>query len=185
MLPVGVYLMIMVFVAIVVWLMFGYNRLVRLRNRTQNAWAQVEVQLNRRYDLVPNLLETVKGYAEHEASTLDAVVTARSAARAATTVDRQASAEGDLTGALRHLFALAEAYPALRASDSFTTLQHQLADVEGDIAVARQIYNDTTLTYNNAVESIPTNLVAMLTGFQTGMFFETSDEGRSVPEVDF
>lgn len=174
-----------VLAAIALWLVLGYNRLVRLRNRTQNAWSQVDVQLKRRYDLIPNLVETVKGYATHEQSTFQAVVEARSAAQAATTVGDQAAAESMLTGALRQLFALAEAYPDLKASDNFRTLQTQLADVEGDITVARQIYNDTTLTYNNAVETIPTNIIASLTGFQRGEFFEVEDEGRSVPKVEF
>lgn len=179
------YIIILVVVVIVVWLVFSYNRLVRYRNRTQNAWSQVDVQLNRRYDLVPNLVETVKGYATHEASTLDAVVTARNAAQGAVGVSDQSAAEGALTGALRQLFALAEDYPTLEASDNFRTLQEQLADIEGDIAIARQIYNDTTLTYNNAVDTIPSNLVAKLTGFQSGVYFEVPDEGRSAPRVEF
>lgn len=174
-----------VLAAIALWLVLGYNRLVRLRNRTQNAWSQVDVQLKRRYDLIPNLVETVKGYATHEQTTFQAVVEARNTAQAAKTVGDQAAAESMLTGALRQLFALAEAYPDLKASDNFRTLQTQLADVEGDITVARQIYNDTTLTYNNAVETIPTNLIASLTGFQRGEFFEVEDEGRSVPKVEF
>lgn len=149
-----------------------------------NAWSQVDVQLKRRYDLVPNLVETVKGYASHEASTLDAVIQARNAAQAAGGVGAQATAEGALTGALRQLFALAEAYPDLKASDNYRTLQTQLDDIEGDIAVARQIYNDTTLTYNNAVETIPTNIIASLASFDGGAFFEIEDEGRSVPRVD-
>jgi LemA protein len=176
---------VVVLAAIALWLVLGYNRLVRLRNRTQNAWSQVDVQLKRRYDLVPNLVETVKGYATHEQSTFQAVVEARNAAQAATTVGGQAAAESMLTGALRQLFALAEAYPDLKASDNFRHLQTQLAEVEGDITVARQIYNDTTLTYNNAVETIPTNIIASLTGFQRGEFFEVEDEGRSVPKVEF
>jgi LemA protein len=158
---------------------------VRLRNRSQNAWSQVDVQLKRRYDLVPNLVETVKGYAAHESSTLNAVIEARNVAVGAGSIEGQAEAEGMLTGALKSLFALAESYPDLKASDNFRTLQAQLADVEGDITVARQIYNDTMLTYNNAVETIPNNLVAMLTGFQRGEFFEVEDEGRSVPKVQF
>jgi LemA protein len=182
---VPVIITIAVLAAIALWLVLGYNRLVRLRNRTQNAWSQVDVQLKRRYDLVPNLVETVKGYATHEQATFQAVVEARSTAQAASTVEEQAAAENMLTGALRRLFALAEAYPDLRASDNFRTLQTQLADIEGDITVARQIYNDATLTYNNAVETIPTNIIASLTGFQRGEFFEIEDEGRSVPKVEF
>jgi len=171
--------------AVALWLVLGYNKLVRLRNRVQSGWSQVDVQLKRRYDLVPNLVETVKGYAAHEQSTFLAVVEARNAAQGASTVGGQAAAENVLTGALRQLFAIAESYPDLEASEGFRTLQTQLADVEGDITVARQIFNDTTLTYNNAVETIPTNLVARLTGFSRSEFFEVEDEGRSVPKVQF
>lgn len=178
-------LLIVLVAALVLWFIFGYNRLVRLRNRTQNGWAQVDVQLKRRYDLVPNLVETVKGYATHEQATFDAVVKARSAAQSATSIPEQGQAENMLTGALRQLFALAENYPELRASDNFTHLQAQLADIEGDIGVARQMYNDTMLTYNNAVETIPTNIVANIAGFDRGAFFEVEEEGRSVPRVQF
>jgi LemA protein len=175
---------IVVVALVAVWVIGTYNRLVRSRNRVRNAWSHVDVQLKRRYDLVPNLVETVKGYAAHEASTLNAVIEARNAAQAAGSVDAQAAAEGGLTGALRHLFALAEAYPDLKASGNYRTLQTQLDEIEGDIAIARQIYNDTTLTYNNIVETIPTNLVAQLSNFASGAFFEVEDEGRSVPRVD-
>ncbi len=183
--PVGIVITVAVLLVLVAaWFVMTYNRLVRLRNRTRNAWSQVDVQLKRRYDLVPNLVETVRGYADHEASTLQAVVEARNVAQAATTINEQASAESVLTGALRQLFALAEDYPDLRASDNYRTLQSQLDDIEGDIAIARQIYNDTTLTYNNAVETIPTTVVAQLSGFDSGVFFEVEAEGRSVPRVD-
>lgn len=183
--PVGIVITVVVLLVLVAaWFIMAYNRLVRLRNRMRNAWSQVDVQLKRRYDLVPNLVETVRGYADHEASTLQAVVEARNAAQGATTVDAQASAESVLTSALRQLFALAEDYPDLRASDNYRTLQSQLDDIEGDIAIARQIYNDTTLTYNNAVETIPTTVVAQLSGFESGVFFEVEAEGRSVPKVD-
>ncbi len=180
-----VIIVIAIIVIVALLVILTYNKLVRLRNRTQNAWSQVDVQLKRRYDLVPNLVETVKGYAGHEQTTLEAVVEARNAAVAAGSVGDQTNAENMLTGALRQLFALAESYPDLKASDNFRTLQTQLADIEGDITVARQIYNDTTLTYNNAVETIPTNLVAAITGFERGIFFEVEDEGRSVPKVQF
>lgn len=164
---------------------FIYNRLVRLRNRTENAWAQVDVQLRRRYDLIPNLVETVRGYAEHEQETFDAVVRARSAAQSAQGVEEQAQAENILTGALRQLFALAEAYPQLRATENFQSLQADLADTENKIAVSRQIYNDATLTYNNAVQTVPTNLVAAMTGFSVKPYFEVEDDARSAPRVEF
>jgi LemA protein len=181
----AVIIIVLVLAVVAVWLIFGYNGLVRSRNRMQNAWSQVDVQLKRRHDLVPNLVETVKGYADHEATTLEAVIDARNTAVAAGSVADQAGAEDMLTGALKRLFALAEDYPDLRASDNFQTLQSQLAEIEGDITVARQIYNDTVLTHNNGVETIPTNIVANLTGFERGAFFEIDDDGRSVPRVEF
>ncbi|HEX9977108.1 MAG TPA: LemA family protein [Acidimicrobiia bacterium] len=162
-----------------------YNRLVRLRNRTDNAWAQVDVQLKRRYDLIPNLVETVKGYAAHERQTFEEVVKARSAAQDAKGVEEQGKAENMLTGALRKLFALAEAYPQLQASEGFRQLQAQLAETEDKIGVSRQIYNDTTLTFNNAVQTVPTNIVARLFGFSTRVYFEVADDVRSAPKVQF
>lgn len=162
-----------------------YNRLVRLRNRTDNAWAQVDVQLKRRYDLIPNLIETVKGYAAHEAGTFQAVVEARNAAQQAHGVEDQAVAENILTGALRKLFALAEAYPELRASENFQSLQVQLGETEDKIAIARQIYNDSTLSLNNAVQTVPSNLVASIAGFAVRAYFEVEGDERSVPRVEF
>jgi len=156
-----------------------------LRNRTDNAWAQVDVQLRRRYDLIPNLVETVKGYASHERETFEAVIAARNAAQAATTVEDQASAENFLTGMLRQVFALAEDYPELRASENFQSLQTQLDETENRIAVARQIYNDTTLTYNNSVQTVPSSLVASISGFETREYFETDDGTRDAPRVEF
>ena len=162
-----------------------YNRLVRLRNRTDNAWAQVDVQLKRRYDLIPNLVETVKGYASHERTTFEEVTRARAAAQEATGIADQAAAENVLTGALRRLFALAEAYPELRASENFQQLQGELAETENKISVSRQIYNDTTLTYNNAVQTVPSNLVAGMFGFRIREYFEVEGDARTAPEVRF
>ena len=139
-----------------------YNRLVRQRNRTDNSWSQVDVQLQRRYALIPNLVESVKGYAAHEQETFEQVVKARSAAQAAGSVEAQAEAENFLTAALRQLFALSESYPELRASENFQSLQADLADTENRIAVARQIYNDSVLTFNNTVQTVPSNVVARL-----------------------
>jgi len=181
------WLLIVLFIVLVVlaWVLVTYNGLVRLRNRTENSWAQVDVQLKKRYDLVPNIVEAVRGYAAHEKSTFESVVQARNAAQSATSVPEQAAAEGMLTTALRQVFALAENYPQLRASEGFQTLQAQLADIEGDIAVSRQIYNDTILTYNNKVETVPSNLIASATGFERRAFFEIDSDGRSVPKVEF
>ena len=162
-----------------------YNRLVRLRNRTDNAWSQVDVQLKRRYDLIPNIVETVKGYAAHERQTFEDVVKARGAAQDATTVEQQAEAENMLTGALRRLFALAEAYPELRASENFQRLQQELGETEDRISVSRQIYNDSTLTYNNAVQTVPSNLIAGMFRFRARAYFEIEDDARSAPEVSF
>jgi LemA protein len=173
---------VVVLVLIVVGL---YNGLVGARNRVDNAWSQVDVQLKRRYDLIPNLVETVKGYAAHEQQTFERVIAARNAAQSATTPAEQAEAENILTGALRQLFALAEAYPELRASENFQRLQTELAETENKIAVSRQIYNDTVLTYNNKVQQVPTNIVASMFGFDAREFFEAGDEAEEAPAVEF
>ena len=163
-----------------------YNRLVRLRNRCENAWAQVDVQLRRRYDLIPNLVEAVKGYAAHERGTFEEVTKARTAAQQAQGVQEQAQAENLLTQAIGRLFAVAEAYPELRASENFQQLQAQLADTEDKIRVARQVYNDTVLTFNNAIQVFPAVLIAGPFGFIRREFFEIEDAAdREVPQVSF
>jgi len=178
-------IIVIILAVLVVIFVVIYNGLVQARNRVDNAWAQVDVQLKRRYDLIPNLVETVKGYASHERETFERVTQARSAAQSATGPAEQAQAEGFLTQALRQLFAVAEAYPELRASENFQNLQNELAETENRIAVSRQIYNDTVLTYNNRVQQIPTNIVAGMTGFKTREFFEAGPEAVEVPTVDF
>jgi LemA protein len=163
-----------------------YNRLVRLRNRAENSWAQVDVQLRKRYDLVPNLVETVKGYASHERATFEEVTRARTAAQQARTVPEQAEAENVLTAAIGRLFAVAEAYPELRASEGFQQLQAELSDIEQNIAVARQIYNDAVLSYDNALETIPTNVVAGMFNFEPRPYFEVEERSaREAPRVRF
>ena len=162
-----------------------YNGLVRDRNRVDNAWGQVDVQLQRRYDLIPNLVETVKGYATHERETFENVTKARSGAQAAQGPADQAQAENFLTQALRQLFAVAEDYPELRATENFQSLQEDLEETENKIAVSRQIYNDTVLTYNNKVQQIPTNIVAAMTGFSAREFFDAGDEAQEAPKVEF
>jgi LemA protein len=162
-----------------------YNRLVRLRNRAENSWAQVDVQLRRRYDLIPNLVEAVKGYAAHERGTFEEVTQARTAAQQAKGVAEQAEAENVLTAAIGRLFAVAEAYPQLRATENFQQLQTQLAEVEQKIAVARQVYNDTVLSYDNALETVPTNIIASLFGFRPQAYFETEGAAREAPAVQF
>ena len=162
-----------------------YNRLVRLRNRTENAWAQVDVQLQRRHDLIPNLVETVKGYASHERATFEEVTKARTAAQQAEGVEEQAQAENMLTAALGRLFAVAEAYPELRATENFQQLQTQLAEVEQRIAISRQVYNDTVLTYDNALETVPTNVIGGLFNFHPRAYFEAEGVTREAPAVQF
>jgi LemA protein len=180
-------IVIVVLVALVaLFLVVMYNRLVRLRNRAENSWAQVDVQLRRRYDLIPNLVESVKGYAAHERATFEEVTQARTAAQQAKTVPEQAQAENVLTAAIGRLFAVAEAYPELRATENFQQLQAQLTEAEQKIAVARQIYNDTVLAYDNALESVPTNVVAGMFNFEPRPYFELEDAAaREAPRVQF
>ena len=176
---------LIIIVVLLVLGVFIYNRLVQSRNRVDNAWGQIEVQLKRRYDLIPNLVETVKGYASHEKETFERVIEARSQAQAASTPGDQAQAENFLTGALRQLFALAEAYPDLKASTNFSQLQAELSETENKISISRQIYNDTVLTYNNQVQMVPSNIVASLTGFTTREFFDAPDVADEPPRVEF
>ncbi len=160
-----------------------YNRLVRLRNRVDNAWSQVDVQLRRRYDLIPNLVATVKAYAAHESEALGAVVAARDSARSAATVEEQSRSESALSGAIGNLWAVAEAYPELRSVERFAELQEELAETEDKISVSRHIYNDTTLNYNDAIATIPSNLVARLAGFSARDYFRAEERSRHAPGV--
>jgi LemA protein len=163
-----------------------YNRLVQQRNRVDNAWAQVEVQLKRRWDLIPNLVETVKGYAAHERGTFEAVTQARANAQKASNPAEAAQAEGILGAALGRLFAVAEAYPELQADENFRQLQTELSETENRVAVSRQVYNDTVLTYNNTVQTFPGLVLAGPFGFSIREFFEVEDEAqRDAPAVDF
>ena len=163
-----------------------YNRFVRLRNRVDNAWAQIEVQLKRRWDLIPNLVETVKGYAAHERETFQNVTEARAAAQQAQTPAESAQAEGVLSQALGRLFAVAEAYPELQADENFRQLQTEVAETENRIAVSRQVYNDTVLTFNNAIQTVPGVFFAGFFGFSKREFFDVEDEAqREPPRVSF
>ncbi|MEK7194991.1 MAG: LemA family protein [Patescibacteria group bacterium] len=166
---------------IVLGLVFIYNGLVLAKNRVKESWSDIDVQLKRRYDLIPNLVETVKGYAEHEKGTLDAVISARAKAMGAQTVAEHAQAENMLTGALKSIFALSEAYPQLRAVESFTKLQEELSDTENKIQAARRFYNSNVLILNTKVETVPTNIVAGLFGFKKEEFFQLSDEAQREP----
>jgi len=174
-------------VLVIVWLIGIYNGLVRLRNGVRNAWSQIDVQLKRRYELIPNLVETVKGYAGHERETLEAVIAARQQAINVTdSVAEQAKAENMLSQTLRSLFAVAEAYPDLKANQNFLALQEELTSTENKISFSRQHYNDSVMTYNNKTEMFPSNLVAGGFNFEPAEFFEISDgEEREAPKVSF
>jgi len=183
-------LIIIIVVAVVVVLgiliLIGmYNGLVRSRNRVKEAWSGIDVQLRRRASLVPNLVETVKGYAEHERETFEEVTRARSAVEQAGTVPDAAAANNMLTGALRHLFAVAENYPQLQAAPNFLELQRELSDIEEKIAFSRQFYNTNVLDYNNRLQTVPTVFIAGMFGFTREEFFEADEEGRAEVRVDF
>ena len=172
--------------AIVLFAVVTYNRLVGLRQRSDEAWSDIDVQLKRRTDLVPNLVETVKGYAAHERGTLDEVVRARGAAVAATTPETRAAAENQLTGALRQLFALSEAYPDLKANQNFQSLQTSLGEIEEAVQNARRYYNAVVRDLNTAVESFPSNAIASLGHFVDRQYFELDrPEERQAPRVSF
>ncbi|QSX08809.1 LemA family protein [Alkalibacter rhizosphaerae] len=162
-----------------------YNSLVSLRNRVKDSWAQIDVQLKRRFDLIPNLVNTVKGYAAHEKETLEAVINARNKFTQATTPAEEMESNNMLTGALSRLFALAESYPDLKANQNFLNLQDELSKTEDKISFARQFYNDTVLMYNNKVEMFPSNIVAGLFKFQQERFFEIDEAARETPNVQF
>jgi LemA protein len=180
-------IVIVIVVLIVLVFVAGYNGLVRLRNRIDSAWSQIGVQLERRHDLIPNLIETVKGYAAHEKSTLEGVVEARNAAIQAKSAgpEQQAQAENVLTGALKSLFALAEAYPDLKANQSFLALQEELTSTEDRIAYARQFYNDSVMKYDNKIQSIPSNIIAGMFGFKSREYFQAEQGATEVPKVEF
>lgn len=166
-------------------IIFIYNGLVKARNQVRNAWAQIDVQLKRRTDLIPNLIETVKGYASHEKNVLENVTKARSALMSASNPKEAADADNMLTGALKSLFAVSENYPDLKASQNFLQMQEELVGTENKVAATRQFYNDLVMTYNTKIESIPTNIIAKLFNFNEEELFEISPEEREVPKVSF
>ncbi len=180
-------LVCLLIVAVLGWTIAIYNRIVRLRNQVDASWAQIDVQLKRRSDLIPNLVETVKGYAAHESATLGAVTAARTQVVAAANAEpaARAQAENALTQSLGRLFAVAEAYPDLKASQNFAALQAELATTENKIAYARQFYNSAVQTYNTAGQTFPTVLIAGLVGFKTRQFFETAEGERGPVQVRF
>ncbi|MDA3936404.1 MAG: LemA family protein [Actinomycetota bacterium] len=177
---VGAILLVIAGIAIAI-----YNRLVVLRNRVKNAWAQIDVQLRRRYDLIPNLVETVKGYATHEAGTFEKVTQARNMAMGAQGAKAQGEAENMLTGALKSLFAVSEAYPDLKANQNFMMLQEELSGTESKIAYSRQFYNDSVMSYNISVETFPNSILAGMFGFTKEDLFEIEEIAKETPQVKF
>ena len=177
---VGLVLVVAVFAVIGI-----YNRLVTLRNRVDNAWSQIDVQLRRRYDLIPNLVETVKGYASHEKETLEKVVQARNMAMSAEGVKDKGEAENMLTGTLKSIFALAESYPDLKANQNFLMLQEELSGTESKIAYSRQFYNDSVMTYNTSTQTFPSNILAGMFGFKEREYFEIEEAAKEPVQVQF
>lgn len=176
---------IVIVLAVVLWMAWTYNRLVEYRNRANMAWGQVEVQLQRRFDLVPNLVATVKGYASHEAETLEAVTKARQQVQTASEPDPQVSAENFLSDALRQIFALSEAYPDLKADRNFRELQSSLESIESNLSVARQIYNDAVYTFNTSMQQFPTVVVVKPMGFKEKTLFDAPPSADEAPSVQF
>src|SRR5829696_4004071 len=183
---VALWIIIGIVVLLVIISIVMYNGLIRSRNQVENSWSQIDVQLKRRIDLIPNLLETVKGYAAHERETLDAVIRARNAAIAApNTPAAQAEADGVLAASLKQVFALSEAYPDLKANTNFLALQEELTATEGRVSYARQFYNDSVLNYNNKLQQFPTNFYAQRLKFEKREYFEADEAARTAPTVEF
>ena len=172
-------------VVLLLYIILTYNGLVTLRNRVKEAWSDIDVQLKRRYDLIPNLVEVVKGYASHEKETLERVITARNVAMSANGAKEKGEAENVLSGALKNLFALSENYPDLKASTNFLELQRELTDTENKIQAARRFYNGNVKDFNTKIEMFPTNIVANMFNFKTNDFFSIADEEKENPQVKF
>ena len=170
---------------IVIYFIATYNKLVSLRNKVKDQWAQIDTVLKRRFDLIPNLVETVKGYAKHEKETLDSVIKARNAYTSSNVPEEQLKADGELTKAVSKLFALAESYPDLKANENFSKLQNELTETEDKIQYARQFYNDSVLKYNNAIQVFPAVLIANMFGFKESKYFEAESTERENVQVKF
>lgn len=179
------WIILVIVVVIALYVVSCYNGLIKLRNMVKDQWSQIEVLLKRRADLIPNLVETVKGYTKHESETLEAVINARNKAVSANTPEAEMEANGELSGALTRLFALAESYPDLKANTNFMDLQNNLKETEDKISYARQFYNDAVLKYKNKLELFPGNIVASIFNFQQEPFFEASEADRENPKVKF
>ena len=183
--PVWLIVILAIIAVIVLFFVSTYNGLVKLRNMVKDQWAQIDVLLKRRADLIPNLVETVKGYTKHEKETLEAVINARNKAVSAQTTEEEMKANGELSGALSRLFALAESYPDLKANANFMDLQNNLKETEDKISYARQFYNDAVLKYKNKLEVFPSNIVAGMFGFKPEPFFEATEQEKENPQVKF
>ena len=179
------WIILIVVVLILIWIVSVYNGLISSRQKVENAWSQIDVQLQRRFDLIPNLVETVKGYTKHESETLEAVIKARNTYVTAGTPEAQMKADGELTQAISKLFALTESYPDLKANTNFQHLQEELTQTESKIASARQFYNDTVMLYNNKVSMVPSNIIASLFKFNKEAFFEANETERQNVSVKF
>ena len=177
--------LIVVVVLLIVWIIGVYNNLVSLKMRVKNAWAQIDTQLKRRFDLIPNLVETVKGYAAHEQGTLEKVIAARNTYASATSVEDKAKANNELTSTLKSIFALGEAYPELKANENFLALQTELAGTEDKVAYSRQFYNDTVQMYNTAIMKFPNNILAGMFGYKEEPFFTIEDAEKEPVKVQF
>ena len=181
----AIWIIVAVVVIIIIAIVALYNNLVHLKMRVKNAWSQIDTQLKRRFDLIPNLVETVKGYMTHEEKTLTEIVEARNKFTQATTVEDKQNANNNLTNTLKSIFALSEAYPDLKANENFTALQVELSSTEDKIAYARQFYNDTVQMYNTAIMSFPANILAGMFGFKEESFFEIDDAQKEPVKVEF
>lgn len=180
------YIIIAVVAVLVLWLIGAFNSLVRARNRVKEAWSDINVQLRRRHDLIPNLVETVKGYATHEQGVLESVIKARTQAVTAGSMEQKEQAENMLTGALKNLFALSEAYPTLRANENFAKLQDELSDTENKVQAARRFYNSNVMDYNTKIEQFPTNTIAGMFNFKQEELFQLDSPAEAkLPEVKF
>lgn len=183
--PTWAWVLLIIVVLVGLFVATTYNNLIVLRNKARDQWAQIEVQLKKRFDLIPNLVETVKGYAKHEKDTLNEVIEARNKFKTATTSEEEMAASGELNKALGKIMMLTEAYPELKANENFLSLQADLKDVEEKISYARQFYNDTVLGYMNKVEMFPSNIIANMFGFKPMKYFEAGEEAKEAPKVSF
>lgn len=179
------WVILIIVVLLILWFIGTYNVLISLRNKVKNQWSQIEIQLKRRFDLIPNLIETVKGYTKHESETLEKVIIARNTYLSASTPEEQMKANNELSGVMSKLFALSEAYPDLKANTNFMEMQSSLKDTEDKITYARQFYNDGVMKYNTKIQTIPTNIVAGMFGFKPSDFFEATAEEKENIKVKF